>query len=110
MADASDAGIIFGRPDRLPRNFGILPHGAELDDLKLLSIEADPVLAEESRTLAVQLHDYCCKQDDGRGKRQQQDTRADVEQTLGEAREPPPGRESRSEEHTAELQSLMRIP
>src|SRR3546814_5784327 len=25
MADASDAGIIFGRPDRLPRNFGILP-------------------------------------------------------------------------------------
>src|SRR3546814_824360 len=41
-----------------------------------------------------QLHDYCCKQDDGRGKRQQQDTRDDVEQTLGEAREPPPGRES----------------
>src|SRR3546814_1033549 len=87
MADASDAGIIFGRPDRLPHNFGILPHGAELDDLKLLSIEADPVLAEESRTLAVQLHDYCCKQDDGRGKRQQQDTRDDVEQTLGEARD-----------------------
>src|SRR3546814_20712354 len=45
-------------------------------------------------SLAVQLHDYCCKQDDGRGKRQQQDTRDDVEQTLGEAREPPPGRES----------------
>src|SRR3546814_15196019 len=41
-----------------------------------------------------QLHDYCCKQDDGRGKRQQQDTRDDVEQTLGEAREPPPGRKS----------------
>src|SRR3546814_13132371 len=103
MADASDAGIIFGRPDRLPRNFGILPHGAELDDLKLLSIEADPVLAEESRTLAVQLHDYCCKQDDGRGKRQQQDTRDDVEQTIGEARKPPPGRETNQKKQKTEM-------
>src|SRR3546814_9419962 len=94
MTDVTDAGIMFGCPERLPPNFGILQHGAKLDDIKLLSIEADTVLAEESRTLAVQLHDYCCKQDDGRGKRQQQDTRDDVEQTLGEAREPPPGRKS----------------
>src|SRR3546814_7287229 len=68
MADESDAGIICGRPDRMPRNLGILPHGEELDELKIRAIEADTVREEERRTRAVQLHDEWCKEEEGRGK------------------------------------------
>src|SRR3546814_8416455 len=91
------------------------PHRAELQDMEFAIAKADPLLPEEGRTGAVELHD----QRNGRQQRQQQRQdrhgNGQVERSFEQALAPRQGAAaqqqadlSRSEEHTSELQSLMR--
>ncbi len=94
VTKAGNARIVLFRPDRLPRHFGVLPHGAQLHDPEFLAIKADALLTIKGRPLAIQLHQQRAQQDDRSGQDQQDQAGHDVENALGDAGQSAPGRKS----------------
>ena len=85
-ADAGHPGIVLLRPHRLAAHFGIGPHGAQLDDLERLAIEADPALPVKGRAPALQLHRDRRRGDDRPGQRENEEADRNVEQPFPHSR------------------------